>query len=1011
MKNRTGWSLSCAVASIVALGAVPSAAATAAGGGIRAVVEWQYGYLGSGVGGVALLLADLDGDASSELVASASSLGYTAADAWWSLRPGGPGFLQQLSRPLVFPPTDPEITSLCVADVDRDGRLDVVVLSDWKITAYDSRTLEPITSIPTGSWPGDLHVVDIDEDGSLEGVVLERGRSVNIYDLMTGAFESRIAWFGLTGPFEIGDVDGDGTLEIVAGNDYGLVIDSRTHEIEWVNPGGFGSQIRLGDVDGDGGTEIVDTAANELTVWSGALRREKYRVPVPQGLAAVQLGDLEADGTPDIVYSDEGPGRVHVLEGSSGAEKCSVENPGYGSHAIALGDPDWDGTNELIWANSQLFTADCATGEIEWRSEPLPGLFELDAGDIDADGTPEVVYGSPLSTFGAGRWFVRDLTSRRLEFESPPPSNSDWLAPQALVHANVDDDPQAEVFVNSSVLFTGVLDCFDGRTHERQWRSELSDGEAAHALATGDVDGDGSLEVVAGTRGYAFGVEGRLRVFDGATGVEEWHSEGFGRYAAIPVVHIAQLDDDPALEIFAPARGRGIVSVDGLDHSTSVLVEQPGATYFDLVDEDGDGLRDLVVVEDFGTIAVYDTAGQRKRTFGTFWASGLAPRVADLDGDAKPEYVLTVDSELRIYDREDPVAPLWRSGRLGNLGGGGRAPIVGDLDGDGRSEIFTGLGELGVWLFEVARGENAGPVAAAGLDQTLECDGGLSATALLDGTGSSDSDSTPGTRDDIASYAWSEGEQALGTGDVVQFPFPLGDHTVQLTVRDRTGMTDTDSTRILVKDTLPPDGAITSPGEGFCFGPAETPVVVRDDFTDRCGGAVSRVFTPGVGVYSEQGDYAVSLAATDERGNEARSGVRFTIDLVAPSVAITSTLDLLALPVSGGLPFTFTSSDDDGAAGGVVHEWVELRDARLGTACTLYDGLEDGDRDGVLSDEVLLLSVETLCRETAPCGWSEVHAPELRVVAGDCGGNTGAASRGATGTLRLRPGVCERGVR
>jgi hypothetical protein len=373
--------------------------------------------------------------------------------------------------------------------------------------------------------------------------------------------------------------------------------------------------------------------------------------------------------------------------------------------------------------------------------------------------------------------------------------------------------------------------------------------------------------------------------------------------------------------------------------------------------------------------------------------------------------VLTVDSELRIYDREDPVAPLWSSGRLGNVGGGGRAPIVGDLDGDGRSEIFTGLGELGVWLFEVARGESAAPVAAAGLDQTLECDGGQSATALLDGTGSSDPDSTPGTRDDIVYYAWSEGEQELVTGDLVRVPFPLGSHTVELTVRDRGGLTDTDSTRILVQDTLPPEGAITSPGEGSCLGPAETPVVVKGEFTDRCGGAVSRAFTPGSGAYAEQGDYAVSLAATDERGNEARSGVRFTIDLVPPSVAITSALDLLALPVSGGLPFTFTSSDDDGAAGGVIHEWVELRDTRLGAACTLYDGLEDGDRDGVLSDEVLLMSVETLCRETAPCGWSVVHAPELRVVAVDCGGNTGAASRGAMGTLNLHPGVCERGAR
>jgi hypothetical protein len=104
---------------------------------------------------------------------------------------------------------------------------------------------------------------------------------------------------------------------------------------------------------------------------------------------------------------------------------------------------------------------------------------------------------------------------------------------------------------------------------------------------------------------------------------------------------------------------------------------------------------------------------------------------------------------------------------------------------------------------------NRPPVADAGEDQTVACvsDGGT--IVQLDGTGSSDPDSTPGTNDDIVSFEWftefgEAGETPLGEGAVIETSFDLGVHVVTLRVTDSEGETDMDETSVEVIDDAPP---------------------------------------------------------------------------------------------------------------------------------------------------------------------------------------------------------------
>lgn len=95
---------------------------------------------------------------------------------------------------------------------------------------------------------------------------------------------------------------------------------------------------------------------------------------------------------------------------------------------------------------------------------------------------------------------------------------------------------------------------------------------------------------------------------------------------------------------------------------------------------------------------------------------------------------------------------------------------------------------------------NNAPVADAGDDQALECPGPVT----LDGSGSSDADSTEGTNDDITSFEWFLGETKIADGQVAHVELPVGTHLITLKVTDKAGATSTDEVTVTIVDTTPP---------------------------------------------------------------------------------------------------------------------------------------------------------------------------------------------------------------
>jgi len=114
---------------------------------------------------------------------------------------------------------------------------------------------------------------------------------------------------------------------------------------------------------------------------------------------------------------------------------------------------------------------------------------------------------------------------------------------------------------------------------------------------------------------------------------------------------------------------------------------------------------------------------------------------------------------------------------------------------------------------------NQPPVADAGPDQTVEQESYDGTQVTLDGSGSTDPDSTPGTNDDIVSFGWYEGATPLGNGEILDYTFSLGEHIVTLVVTDSCGETDDDVVTITVVDTTPPDILLDDPEPSVLWPP------------------------------------------------------------------------------------------------------------------------------------------------------------------------------------------------
>lgn len=638
-------------------------------------------------------------------------------------------------------PPYPEMGSLLVADVDGDGRQELVIGSAGGLLWYRPATRERGV-VAEGMFHVGLALADLDGDGRPEIIAgtTDQTKAICWYK-MGRRLEDRWRQH-MIDPDPAGgahdvlpvDLDGDGRLELVANacgrQPFALFAyrsdgdPTRAWRRSTIQEGFFQEGLVAADLDGDGRVEIVSGPDLWVPPKGGPFSGPWQRRVLASGfreMVRVALVDITRSGRPDVVMAESEfyEGRASWFENrmAENPKQPWVEHPLMGGlyYAHSL-DARRDGRTGAVtiflaemaeggWSaprnhDARLIELTSINGGRSWRQELLYqgcGTHQAVVADLDGDGELEIV----------GKQWRRPRVQVFKRRSSPQ-------APFRFRHRFLDRDKPATAtdLLAVDVDGDGRTDIVCGRWWYRgdgSWQRRTIPN-VGQVIAVHDLDGDGRPELVA-TRGEGMTADlVWLKAVDPLADSWQEHPIGKGsgdwphgtcvapllpggRLALVCGWHSADLRADIP-ELFEvpddPAQP---------DWPRRALADIPYGEEIVAADLTGSGRLDLVAgswwLENLG-----DGRFEPHRMIDGFHAARVC--VADLNGDGLPDIILGEE----LLDFQSRLAPPARFVWLENPGSKGRDgpwPVhyidtlrcphsigVADLDGDGQPEIICG---------------------------------------------------------------------------------------------------------------------------------------------------------------------------------------------------------------------------------------------------------------------------------------------------------------------------------
>lgn len=275
------------------------------------------------------------------------------------------------------------LSRVALGDINRDGNLDLLVSYGTAVNTCIGNgdgTFKAPASWGVDDFATSFSVSDVNNDGTLDLVTAGRTSTGSAVGVRLGAgdgtFSSAVSYQAISGALKntydmpVGDLNGDGNLDIVVGINTDLAVligngDGSFKAASQITSAATKMGVTLADFNNDGKLDIGSAGASTASIYLGN-GDGNFNAPVTYTIEATTTrdivgGDLDGDGNIDIVTagSKSGAGACTVSLGNgNGTFKASTTylTNSDTTYTAALSDLNGDGVLDLL-SNSDLISS------------------------------------------------------------------------------------------------------------------------------------------------------------------------------------------------------------------------------------------------------------------------------------------------------------------------------------------------------------------------------------------------------------------------------------------------------------------------------------------------------------------------------------------------------------------------------------------------------------------------------------------------------------------------------